>query len=195
MIDFVLGKAIKRDLKQLIRFWRPFLFNVAPLEIPSHCKYFYTFAKVSLSELKRKKEEILEVYPCIQIPQDKLSFSFSRSSGPGGQNVNKVNTKAELRFNVNEAAWLPPGAKERLKQQHSGRITKSGEFVITSVVHRTQADNIKECMKRLEMYVQQANRIPIVRRKTILPAYAKEERLREKKRKSQLKKDRSWTNW
>ena len=72
----------------------------------------------------------------ISIPYDKLEISFARSSGPGGQNVNKVNTKAELRFNVIAADWLPEDVKSRLLTQQSNRINKDGELIITSQEYR-----------------------------------------------------------
>ncbi len=75
------------------------------------------------------------------IPEDKLSISFSRSSGAGGQNVNKVNTKVEVRFNLSEADWLENDVKERLRTQLASRITRNGDVVFTSQEHRTQLLN------------------------------------------------------
>ena len=72
----------------------------------------------------------------IEIPLDKLSVAFSRSSGPGGQNVNKLSTKAEIRFHVKAADWIPSEVKDRLAYYQSNKINKDGELVITSQEHR-----------------------------------------------------------
>lgn len=71
-------------------------------------------------------------YKRIFIPESYLEVNHSRSSGPGGQNVNKVNTKVELRFNIEEADWLPEDLKERLKIQRSTNMNKNGDFIVTS---------------------------------------------------------------
>lgn len=68
----------------------------------------------------------------IEIPLDQLDIQYSRSSGPGGQNVNKLNTKAEIRFNIDDANWLEPEVKERLKLYQANKITKEGDIVVTA---------------------------------------------------------------
>jgi peptidyl-tRNA hydrolase ICT1 len=65
-----------------------------------------------------------------------MDFNFARSSGPGGQNVNKVNTKAEIRFHVQSADWLSQDVRDRLEEYFSNKITKDGEIVVTSQEHR-----------------------------------------------------------
>lgn len=72
----------------------------------------------------------------MHVPLDKLEFSFARSSGPGGQNVNKVNTKAEIRFNVASSDWIPDDVKKRLLEYQSNKISKEGDLIITSQEHR-----------------------------------------------------------
>jgi peptidyl-tRNA hydrolase ICT1 len=72
----------------------------------------------------------------MHVPLDKIDFSYARSSGPGGQNVNKVNTKAEIRFNVASSDWIPDDVKRRLVEYQSNKISKEGDLIITSQEHR-----------------------------------------------------------
>ncbi|KAI1319468.1 hypothetical protein EDD11_004045 [Mortierella claussenii] len=83
------------------------------------------------------------------IPKGLLTLNFVRSSGPGGQNVNKVNTKVDMRFVVDEAMWLPEYVRDRLKSQESNRINKNGEYILTSDRKRTQMANLDDCMEKL----------------------------------------------
>lgn len=92
----------------------------------------------------------------LDIPQDKIDFSFVRSSGPGGQNVNKVNTKAQLRFHVKSADWIPTEAKERFSVQQAHRMNNDGEFIITSQEQRSQTRNKADCLKKLKSFLDQA---------------------------------------
>jgi protein subunit release factor B len=94
--------------------------------------------------------------PEIQIPLEKLEFNFARSSGPGGQNVNKVNTKAEIRFNVQEADWLPEEVKSRLMQLQVNNMNKVGELVVSAQEHRTQKQNKELCLSKLREMVEEA---------------------------------------
>ncbi|KAF8981925.1 hypothetical protein BGZ46_002087 [Entomortierella lignicola] len=83
------------------------------------------------------------------IPKGLLTLNFVRSSGPGGQNVNKVNTKVDMRFIVDDAVWLPEYVRDRLKSQESNKINKSGEYVLTSDRKRTQMANLDDCLEKL----------------------------------------------
>jgi protein subunit release factor B len=101
----------------------------------------------------------------VHLQMDKIIFSFARSSGPGGQNVNKLNTKAELRFNVDEAAdvWIPSHVVRRLKDQQMNRINGNGELLITAQEHRTQHKNKELCIDKLrdilaEAYIEPKDR-------------------------------------
>ena len=89
----------------------------------------------------------------VHIPLEKLDYSYSKSSGPGGQNVNKVNTKAEIRFNIKEADWLPEEVKARLEASEIGNVNKLGELVITAQEYRTQKQNRELCIEKLREMV------------------------------------------
>ena len=93
-------------------------YRISPLIVISK-KTFYITRYNSSKEYKRPDD--------IYIPLDKIDFSFARSSGPGGQNVNKLNTKAEIRFNIQLADWIPNEVKQRLIQYQSNKINKDGE--------------------------------------------------------------------
>src|SRR5206468_6839096 len=84
----------------------------------------------------------------MDIPRERLTIRFARSGGPGGQNVNKVETKAEVRFLLAEADWLPLSVRERLKQLFPGRLTQEGEIVLSSSRSRSQAQNLNDGIQK-----------------------------------------------
>src|SRR5581483_8582407 len=114
---------------------------------------------------------------------------FVRGSGPGGQNVNKVATAVELRFDV-RASSLPEDVKERLAALAGSRMTAEGILVIDSREHRTQAQNREAARERLAALIERARQRPKKRRATKPRAAAREKRLQTKKRRSRVKASR-----
>ncbi|XP_064406493.1 uncharacterized protein LOC135351436 [Halichondria panicea] len=131
------------------------------------------------------------------VPRDKLKVSYSRSGGPGGQNVNKLNTKAEVRFHVPSADWLPERVKERVQLMFKPRLTKDGELIIISQKHRSQHMNLSDAISRLEALLEEASEVPkgpsqqVAARVRALKRIASRKRLTDKKYHSNKKKDRS----
>ena len=90
------------------------------------------------------------------VPRDALTFRFARSSGPGGQHVNKVNTKVDARFVLNDATWLTELEKQTIAMNNPGRLNSRGELYITSQRHRSQAANKEDCIQKLQKIVDAA---------------------------------------
>jgi len=123
-------------------------------------------------------------------PDDEVVFEFSRASGPGGQNVNKVSTAVRLRFDVAGSRWLPEDAKRRLVGIAGARITKDGVLIIEARRFRTQDKNRQDALERLGDLLARARRKPKRRRRTRPTAESRERRLEAKKRRSTLKQNR-----
>jgi ribosome-associated protein len=130
---------------------------------------------------------MLVVNPNLQIPLRELRFRFSRSSGAGGQNVNKVNTKATLRWNVRGSPSIGEGVRRRFCARYQRRITADGELVITSQRFRDQGRNVADCLEKLrEMLAEVAS--PRRRRRPTGPSRASVERRLTQKRRAGLQK-------
>ena len=125
------------------------------------------------------------------VPESEISEQFSRSGGKGGQNVNKLSTKAEVRWNVDESKAFNNEEKEKIKGILSNRINKKRELVIVSQEERSQLQNRERAIERLNNLVKSAL-IPKKKRKATKPTrISKERRLEEKRRLSEKKKWRS----
>src|SRR4029078_4653604 len=123
----------------------------------------------------------------ITILDEELRFSFARSSGPGGQNVNKVNSKATLRWNPGSSAVLPDDVRARFLVRFANRLTNEGEIVITSQESRDQPKNIALCLDNVEAMIRQALFFPKKRRPTKPTKGSKQRRLNAKKQRSEVK--------
>jgi ribosome-associated protein len=130
----------------------------------------------------------IELAPDVRVPASALRVQYSRSGGPGGQNVNKLNTKAEVWVRLDDLApSLSHRAMARLEQLAGRRLTNQRELHFTSEVHRSQERNRQEAMQRLRELLVAAMKEPKVRRKTKPSRGAKERRLHAKRRRSEVK--------
>ncbi len=127
----------------------------------------------------------------LSIPKSELSFTASRSSGPGGQNVNKVSTRITLRFDLDNTGRLDGAQKELIRQRLATRISRQGVLSVSSQRHRTQAANREAAVERFVELIQQALEVDPERKPTRIPRRIDRRRLEEKRRRARLKKDRS----
>ena len=109
---------------------------------------------------------MLQVTPQIQIPLTEFEFTYARSSGPGGQNVNKVNSKAQLRWNVVASTSLPEEIKQRFLALYQSRITTEGDLLVVSQSSRDQPRNVEICLEKLRDMILPAVARPKTRRAT-----------------------------
>ena len=133
---------------------------------------------------------MIQITPTIAIDESEIREDFIRASGPGGQNVNKVATAVQLRFDVAHSPSLPDDIRQRLGNLAGRRMTEEGVLIIKARRFRTQARNRQDAFDRLISLIRKAAKQPKVRRKTSPPAKLREQRLETKRRRSELKEQR-----
>ncbi len=138
---------------------------------------------------------MIEINDNVRIDESELSFRASRSSGPGGQNVNKLNTRMTLLFDVAGSANLSEDQKRRVRSALSTRIDKQGVLRVVSQRFRSQEGNRQAAIERFVQLVGEALAPQVVRKKTKVPRASRERRLAEKKHRSRIKQQRSRPDW
>ena len=133
---------------------------------------------------------MLTVNDQISIPLREIQFQFSRSSGPGGQNVNKVNTRVQLRWLVTETQYLPEGIRARFIAKYKRRINSEGEVIIASQRFRDQGRNVADALNKLRELILAVEKPPVKRKPAKVSRRAKQRRLDNKKRHSDKKQMR-----
>jgi ribosome-associated protein len=131
---------------------------------------------------------MLRINERIAIPLAEFRWEFSRSGGPGGQNVNKVNSKALLRWNPAASPSLPAPVRDRLLQALANRLTRDGELLVSSQRTRDQSRNLADCLGKVRVLVQAAAEPPKVRRPSRPTLAARVRRVESKVRRSATKK-------
>ncbi len=126
----------------------------------------------------------------LTIPAAQLQASFSRSGGPGGQNVNKVSSKVTLRWHVDDQPLLPPGWRNRLWAQHRNRITRDGDLILNSDRYRDQPRNMNDCRARLVEILLGCAAPPVIRKKTAPTKASQRRRVADKRKLADKKSGR-----
>jgi ribosome-associated protein len=130
---------------------------------------------------------MIRITDAIAIDERELEERFIRASGPGGQNVNKLSSAVQLRFDVRHSPSLPDDVRDRLERLAGNRLTRMGVLVITAQRHRTQERNRADALERLRELIRRAAVAPVPRKATRPTAGARERRLESKKRRSRIK--------
>src|SRR3972149_2692782 len=133
---------------------------------------------------------MLIVTPQIRIPRREFKITFARSGGPGGQNVNKLNTKATLRWSVRASASLPEAVRGRFLAKYGGKLTSGGDLPITSQRFRDAPRNLADCLEKLRRMLLSVAKPPKQRRPTKPTRASAERRLEQKRQRSSKKHHR-----
>ncbi len=137
-----------------------------------------------------RRDTRLEINPTIQLKVEEIQINYVQAAGPGGQNVNKTATAAQLRFDVIQSTSLPEEVKLRLLKLGGRRITAEGILLIEARRFRTQEANREDALKRLSDLVRKAGEKPRKRKATRPSQLSREQRLQAKKKRSEIKKTR-----
>jgi ribosome-associated protein len=137
----------------------------------------------------------IRVHENLFIPATELEVSYARSSGPGGQNVNKVNSKVTLKWALHQSELLPMTVLDRLRVLAKSRLLDDGSLQVTSQVHRDQLSNLRDCVQKIQHLVLAALNPPKSRKPTRPSAGSNRRRLEEKAKRSQTKTNRNSGGW
>jgi ribosome-associated protein len=133
---------------------------------------------------------MINITPEISLDENELRFEFVRSSGPGGQNVNKVSTAAQLRFDVRGSPNLKHDVRERLIKLAGRKMTRDGVLIIHANTCRSQEKNREDAVRRLSHLIKEASRVPRHRKKTKPTLASKTKRIESKRKRSKVKEMR-----
>jgi ribosome-associated protein len=137
----------------------------------------------------------LPIGPGLAIPDEEFEWKFMRASGPGGQNVNKVSSAVQLRFLLSQNTSLPPAARQRLRRLAGQRLVDDGSILIVARGERSQVENRRDALGKLEALVRAALIEPKIRRKTKPSRASKERRIETKKLRGTTKRQRGSKSW
>jgi ribosome-associated protein len=135
---------------------------------------------------------MIQVTSSISLDESEFQVDFIRSSGPGGQNVNKVSSAAQVRWNIRTSQCISPMVKERLEKLAGNRITEDGNLLIEAKRYRTQEQNRLDAFQRIIALVQKALEVPKVRKATRPTISAKAARVADKKKRGEVKRIRKY---